>query len=385
MNILEDARGAPHADPERPFRPDREGGGMRRDEAALAWLCIDLGFTFTRFGVWRGERFVAIERVRTIDTKSGPYASGAERRDAWLQWLAGEVDRLRALWPGLSRVGLCFPGIVTADGAMWRASSIWGTAGDDLPAARLEQAFGLPVLVLNDLSAAAVRYGEDPAMADQQTVAVVSISSGIGAKLYDREARRVMLEPGGRNGELGLAVVDEAPDALTNSEGQLRGILGHYAAGVGFACMVRRAATAAGSAYPGSALRRRLDEAGEDIAAVDRVRLNELAVLSIREGDGFVREVLRTAIGYLVRALHIVILFNAPGRVVLTGGFAISVGEAYREEVCAALAPKLRLLYTPEEIAAMVVMGAEDDMDNLLGMASWMTRHSAPAVARTGG
>jgi glucokinase len=338
-------------------------------------LCIDLGYTNTRLAVHDTEGFVDIRRIRTIETRAAFGEDAHARRQRWLDWLSEEVAAIRRDWPTVEAVGLCFPGVVAADGAIWRSNTIWGNAADDLPPDALHRKLGLPVVVLNDISAAAVRYGESPEMERVRTVCVVSVSSGIGAKLYDRVARRVLLEPGGRNGELGLAVVDDAPDALTNDNGRLRGILGNYSSGVGFTRMLRRAMLLDGAAaYGASLLHSRLAQSGLDAQTMDRAQLNEIAVQCIKACDPFTESVLRASVSHLARVLHVIVLFSAPERIVLTGGFATSLGEFYRAQVASALAQDLRLLYDSDQIDELLCMGAGDDMDNLMGMAAWMDR-----------
>lgn len=339
------------------------------------WLCIDVGFTFTRFGVWRSEQFSSLQKLRTPDTRSQFGTQSAARRKAWLDWLKHHVDQIVGGSGDFQKIALCFPGVVSSEGVIWRSNSIWGNADVDMYPEELSAILGLPVTVLNDLSASTVRYGEDSTLTDEHSVVVVSVSSGIGAKLYDRVSRRLMLEQRGRNGELGLAVVEYGHDALTNDNGNLRGILGNYASGVGFSRLLERAISKSdATAYENSMLARALGQSPMDKGALDRVTLNELAVNCILAGDTFTRDVLAESVRYLAQVLHIVMLFNAPARIVLTGGFASSLGELYRSEVVSALILDLRLLYDEQEIDRVIRLGYGDDMDNLVGLVAWLKR-----------
>ncbi|MBQ0930620.1 ROK family protein [Ideonella sp. 4Y16] len=343
-------------------------------------LCIDVGYTFSRFGVSCGGSFVDIERVRTIDTRALCGNVPEARKEEWIRWLAELVRAKRNLWPSITRCGLCFPGLVSAHGDIGRTNAIWGDGASDLAAPALSARLGLRVDVLNDLTAAAIRHGEDSCFTDQRTVLTLSVGSGIGSKIYDRVERRVVMEGSGRNGEIGLAVVDEGPEALRNANGLLPGILGNYASGVGFARLLRHNAAIAsgGQAYKASLLWSTLAKGGAAIDTIDDVRLNEVAVACIQAGDVFVCKILQRSIKYLAQALHVVVLFDAPDVILLTGGFAIAVGEVYRRELCTALSRYLPLLYSSDEINHMVKLAAADDLESLRGVAVWLERLRLP-------
>ena len=339
-------------------------------------LCIDVGYTFSRFGISCGGEFIDIQRVRTIDTRALCGDVPEARKQEWIRWLSEQVRAKRDSWPSISRIGLCFPGLVSAHGDIGRTNAIWGDGASDLASTELSAHLGLNVDILNDLAAAAIRFGEDTCFDDERTVLTLSVGSGIGSKVYDRVERRVVMERNGRNGELGLAIVDDGPAATRNDNGRLPGVLGNYASGVGFSRLLRlHAASASGNqAYSASSLCSALVAIGESIDTVDRVQLNEIAVACIKGGDAFAHDVLACSIKYLARVLHVVILFAAPDAIVLTGGFAVSVGELYRHELCAALSCYLPLLYAPGEIERMVRLAPADDLDNLRGVALWLAQ-----------
>lgn len=339
-------------------------------------LCIDIGYTFSRFGISCGGKFIDFERVRTIDTRALCGNVPEARKQEWIKWLFEQVRAKRDHWPSISRIGLCFPGLVSTHGNIGRTNAIWGEGASDLTGGELSSRLGLRVDVLNDLAAAAIRHGEDPCFTNERTILTLSVSSGIGSKIYDRVDRRVVMERNGRNGELGLAIVDEGPAALRNANGRLPGILGNYASGVGFSRLLRHCATSASGSqlYSASLLRSTLAEIGEIVETVDGVRLNNIAVECIEANDVFTRYVLTRSIKYLAQVLHVIVLFDAPDAIVLTGGFAVAVGELYRQELCSTLSHYLPLLYAPAEIDKMVKLPPADEFDNLRGVALWLAQ-----------
>ncbi|WP_282045858.1 ROK family protein [Roseibium album] len=340
------------------------------------FLCIDAGYTLTRFAVFRDGELSSPHKVPTINTRRLYGLDSNRRMSSWLSWLAKNAAKVLSEEPSVNRACLCFPGVVDEDGSIFRSNSIWGNADADLATEKISETLGMPTTVLNDLVAAAVRYGEDPTLLNQRTIAVISISSGIGAKIYDRMSRRVVLEPHGRNGELGLAVVDYSPNALTNDNGRLRGILGNYASGTGYARLFTQMAMIDPEAYANSAVAKQLACHNRNLESIDRVTLNEYATSAINSGDAFALSVLHASIVYLARALHIVILFDSPDLIVLTGGFVTSVGEIYRTMLVDELCLNLRLLYSNSDVDQMVRLGAGDDQDNLLGAARWVSSQS---------
>jgi predicted NBD/HSP70 family sugar kinase len=332
-------------------------------------LCVDVGYTNTRVAVWNGVALSGYRQLRTPKKsdlgRDDP--SPVERREYWLGDLASHIECMRSAYPAIEGIGLCFPGIVHRDGTIWRSNSIWGTTNDDVSPAQLAARFGLPVTVSNDLTAAALRYGHDARFADRDSVLVLSVSSGIGAKLHSRRAGGVMLEQFGRNGEIGLAIVDHSEQALTNDNGRLKGVLGNYASGVGFTRLLRLRACEQPECYAASLLGGQLAEADEDIGTVERDKLNMIAVRCARQGDVFTLQTLSLSISYLARTLHTVILYGAPEALVVTGGFAASLGDLYRQTLVEQLSRLFTYVYTPADLAKMIHMGIGDDLDNLIG------------------
>lgn len=345
-------------------------------------LCYDIGFTFTRVAIFEDGRLIKHQKIRTPQTRLQAGTCGDTRRRLWLEDLQSITREWRGFSPRITQIGICFPGVVSTDGEIWQSNTIWGNTKNGLSLTELESWLGLPVTVINDLVAAAIRYGEQPRFSRSRYVLVVSVSSGIGAKMYDVQARKVMLESRGRNGEIGLARVAEGADALTNDNGRLAGILGNYASGVGFARLIQQAALMEhdGGRFACSLLASRLANEGEKVTMVDRAKLTALAVDCIHQRDPFCLDMLDSAIAPLAAVLHTIILFAAPEVIVITGGFASHVGDIYLERLSRSLAERITFLYSSEEIHELVRLGDCDDMDNLIGLESWMRRSAASTV-----
>jgi predicted NBD/HSP70 family sugar kinase len=333
------------------------------------YLCIDAGFTHTRFAFADGSGLSAVRSLATVDTHGGARRSPDWRQGQWLDWLHAQIAESCAEGGRLDAVGLCLPGPVGADGTIAASNSLWGQASQPLLPAQIGAVTGCPVTVCNDLFAAATYYGSDPALGDVETVLVVSVGSGIGSKLYDRRAGRVVSGRHGLEGEIGYAVVEHGDGAAQTQDGLITGTVGLYSSGSGFARMLRAEAEAWPQDYRRSAISRNLHVAGFEIGTADRYQINTAALAAIRESDAFARRILHSSIRYLARALHVAILLAAPDRVVITGGFALAVGPEYRRILVAELAALLRPLHSHAALDAMIRSGRSDGTDNLRGMA----------------
>jgi predicted NBD/HSP70 family sugar kinase len=336
-------------------------------------LSIDVGYTYTRMAVWDGQGLRGFRRYRTPQKEDlGVAAPTADqRKELWLERLVDGCGQMRTEYPTIKEVALSFPGVVAADGTIYRVSTLWGEIKNDITAGELGSRLGLPVTPMNDLTAAVTRYGANPRYAHCCYLLLVSISSGIGSKLYDVRSHTVHLEPRGRSGEIAFAIVDGSPEALTNDKGKFQGILGNYSSGVGTVRLLRaRASSPAGQqAYQRSLLCQRLSSEQTDLFSSDRHLVAAALAACIREGDGFCRQVLRESVGYLAGVLQTVLLFAAPDVLVLVGGFAQALGNIYRETLIEELSRLSRLFYDADELERMVQLGENDDLDNLIGAA----------------
>ncbi|MEV7186870.1 ROK family protein [Kitasatospora sp. NPDC093102] len=255
---------------------------------------------------------------------------------------------------GSGAVGLAFAGPVTADGRVLAAPTVWGERGAPLPLRLLlEERLGLPVVVVNDLTAAVWRYVSGP---DEAPFCLITVSSGIGSKVY--RAGEVLLDAEGHGGELGHWTCDPSPHApLCDCGG--RGHLGGIASGRGMLAAARRAAHADPEGYARSALAR----AAADPELLD----NPALVAAVRGDDAFATAVLRSGLAHLASAITSVFTSIGVRRYILMGGFALAVGPRF----AALLTEELERLgcfgLDPAEIRRMVVLGAPDDDHGLIG------------------
>ncbi|GAA2227896.1 MULTISPECIES: ROK family protein [Kitasatospora] len=255
---------------------------------------------------------------------------------------------------GSHALGVAFAGPVTADGRVLTAPTIWGERGGPLPLrVPLEERLGLPVVVVNDLTAAVWRYVKGP---DEAPFCLITVSSGIGSKVY--RAGEVLLDAEGHGGELGHWTCDPSPHAPLCDCGR-RGHLGAIASGRGMLAAARRAAHADPEGYARSVLARTTPDP-------DRLD-NPALVAAVRAEDTFATAVLRGGLAHLACAITSVFTSIGVRRYILMGGFALAVGPRYT----ALLTEELERLgcfgLDPAGIRRMAVLGAPDDDHGLIG------------------
>ncbi|MFG2501130.1 ROK family protein [Streptomyces sp. NPDC048441] len=320
-----------------------------------AFTVVDVGGTTLRVGSYSpatGE-VTRVRRLPVDGMAQDPDAPVSVLQERVVEQIVREVTRHTAdLAP--RPVGVAFAGPITADGLVLAAPTVWGRRGDPLPlGGLLTQRLGTPAVVVNDLTAAAWRY----AATEPEPFCLLTVSSGIGNKVF-RDGD-VLLDAAGHGGELGHWVCDPSPDApLCDCGG--RGHLGAIASGRGVLAAARRAAVADPVGFAGSRL------AALCAGHAGRIENPPLAK-ALTEGDPFSTGVLRAALVHLAQAVCAVFTSVGVCRYIVVGGFALAVGERYRQLLVEELVRQGCFGLTPDRIDAMVALGAADDDHGLIG------------------
>jgi predicted NBD/HSP70 family sugar kinase len=252
-------------------------------------------------------------------------------------------------------VGIAFAGPIAAGGVVTAAPTIWGRTGAPLALTSvLEQRLSRPVLVVNDLTAAAWRYVDRIA----DPFCLITVSSGIGNKIF--HAGRVMLDSAGFGGELGHWTCDPSLDALTCECGG-RGHLGGIASGRGTVALAHR--------MRGTHARLFRTSYFADGKTIDAPELARAVVA----GDRFATTVLRVGLGHLAAA--ITALFAAAGlrRFVIIGGFAQAIGTRYTDLLTMELELRGCFGLPSDQIRQMITLGDLDDDHGMTGMGRLLT------------
>lgn len=326
-------------------------------------LAVDLGGTYLRCGVATSDgAMTAIERTQVPNSLDGSMTPAA----VW-EFVVSRIDdygRRSGLLGADDPVAFAFPGPIIDGRTIVAAPTVTGDAPVPDLAAMLETRTGRRVFLLNDVSAAAWHLSDRIPV---KRFMVVTVSSGIGAKAFDRESAVGVIDDIAYAGEIGHCRVDGSPDAPMCDCGG-RGHLGAISSGRGTLRLARRVAEADPDRFDAS---RCVTAYGATAATLDNERH---FVPAIKDGDAWAVDVMRNAMEPLARILSAGIYIFGLGRVVIVGGFALEVGERYvtalRElmEVEPAASPFMTL------IDDIVVLGDAYPDATLLGAATYARR-----------
>ncbi len=281
-------------------------------------IVVDLGGTFLRCGlIAEDEALVAVERFRL------PGDASSRTETIWPQIvdaIAGYAARHRAKMSLSAPIAFAFPGPI-ASGRVTVAPTVRG-GSFALPDIRamLADRTRRDVALINDVSAAAWYFG---GRFTAERFVVVTISSGVGAKIFDRRHPLGVLDDVPSAGEIGHLVVDPRRAApLCDCGG--RGHLGTFASARGFERGARLAATRDLNAFAHSA-------AALQFGATTATLNNEAHLVpAVQADDPWSLSLLRESIRPLAIVVRTLCVGSGLDGIVLMGGFVQALGERYR-------------------------------------------------------
>ncbi|MER7623838.1 ROK family protein [Streptomyces sp. NPDC126503] len=343
--------------------------------ARPVYLVADLGGTTLRAGWARaGDLTVSgVRRVAVDGITRYPGLSAGELQARVVDQLVRLLRECSLTAPrSPSAVAVAFAGPVGRTGTVVDAPTIWGPRGPELPLARiLGREFAVPALVLNDVTAAGWRYAASDGGEDDDYFCMVTVSSGVGNKVFRRG--EVLLPDDGRGGEIGHLRVDFAADAPWCDCGD-RGHLGAVASGRG----ALHAAGVLARRFPGAFARSVLSAA----CAGDPGRLSAQQVAAgVRSQDAFAVRAVTPGVRHLGRTLAALHTALGVGRFVVMGGFARAAGEPYLRLLGEEMAKAGGFLLPPAAAGGLLQPGAPDDDDGLLGSLRRLERSGSPRAA----
>jgi glucokinase len=284
-------------------------------------LAFDLGGTHLRAAI-SGEsgtlRRVKKQRIRSV-------ANGLGEKEIWGPVIKAMLDyehESRDLLHSSDPIVIAFPGPVTEHGRILQAPTVAGKSLNvrNIPA-EVERFTGRRVYLLNDVSAAAWYFG---AASDANRFLVVTVSSGIGSKIFDRRHPARVLDEPPYAGEIGHVVVDDRPCALLCDCGA-RGHLGAIASGRGIERAARLSALESPAEFACSVVHNALHGSAKELSNEDHIVPAALA------GDPWALGIIRECTRPLARALLFTVMAAGLERIFIMGGFAQSMGQAYLE------------------------------------------------------
>lgn len=336
---------------------------------AGCFLVLDAGGTNLRLGWYdpASGLLSGVQRHPVVNFLRMPGATVAQVQEALLEQLRQLCAAMVAAAPRrVTALGISFAGPVAADGMVMDAPTIWGKRGAPLALGqRLGAALGLPVHVLNDVSAAAWRY----AAAIDEPFCLITVSSGVGNKVH--YGGTTLVDRGGYGGEIGHLRVDFSDDAPLCDCGA-RGHLGAVASGRGAVEVARRLALAEPEAFAAS----RLAQLSADGPA--SITTHALAA-ALAAGDPFAARCVGHGAAYMARSVAGIYAAIGVRRYVFMGGFAQALGQPYLDLLAAQLREAGMFGIEPAHIAGLLQLAEPDDDHGLIGAGRYLAALPAPA------
>lgn len=337
---------------------------MKQSITTVRALVFDLGGTYLRCGLWDYSGTITSLRRMKIEN----FLKGRGLPAIWNS-LFFQIENYHLAVadsvPVEAPIVISFPGPILNRRQILSAPTFLGrdTAIPDL-VGELEERTGRRVYILNDISAAAWHLSLTTPV---DRFMVITISSGIGSKIFDRSHSAGVIDSPAWAGEIGHMVVDDSPNAPRCDCGG-RGHLGAIASGRGVERAARRHACEDSNAFARSAC------ATQFGGTPSTLNNEEHIVPAALSGDRWCLDVMRHAIKPLARVILAVVLGAGIERVTLVGGFALSLGSVYirilREELIAICSYSV----FDDRVGSLVELGANCEDACLMGAGAFVQR-----------
>jgi C7-cyclitol 7-kinase len=319
-------------------------------------LVFDLGGTFLRCAVWNSGRGISSLRRIKIDNFLTVDADAVwSNLLSHIQTYASSVGSL-VRWD--SPIVISFPGPLEDRRRILQAPTLLGGNArvPDL-VADVVRITGRGTHVLNDVSAAAWYLS---LTANAPRFMVITISSGIGSKFFDACHPMGVVDAQPWAGEIGHLVVDDGSDAPVCDCGE-RGHLGGIASGRGIERAARRHATGDPSAFAHSACSLRFG------ATPSNLNNENHLVPAARQGDEWCLSVIRRATRPLSRMILNAAVTAGLQRVIIIGGFALSLGAVYLQILRQQIVEECRYAVLAPYLPTLIELGSDCDDACLIG------------------
>lgn len=310
----------------------------------MSTLAIDLGGTWLRGALRHDDG--ALEMLERHRLRS--VFAGRTPDEVWDEVVELVADYSRARRHEIGRVAIAFPGPIRRGRAM-AAPTLTGAAAvpSDL-VARLRRGTKLPVRLVNDVAAATAYLS---ANGIRRSFLLVTVSSGIGGRVWQRGA-----SPGvaAYDGEIGHLTVDVS-DAARNCDCGGRGHLGAYASGRAVERRARDAAARDRFAYNASVC------GHSGVLPSDLT--NELHLVpAMLAGDAWSLDLLGAAVAPLAKLALQIVVAGGLERCYVIGGFATALGSIYHDTLVSAMEALLdssAIVLDPARLVRIVAPAAE--------------------------
>jgi len=295
-----------------------------RSGGQLPAILFDLGGTYIRCAISKTCCNATRSSLLHYEKKAiRNFLDGTPSDNVWQDLFAiirQYVDRISVEVGPDAPVIISFAGPIDSAGAVASASSILGHA-IKFPDVRsiLSRETRRSVFLLNDMSAATWYISS---VSSTNRFMAITVSSGIGCKIFDRQSAHGVADGVTYAGEIGHIVVDDDPNALICDCGGV-GHLQAIASGRGIERMAYRHAARNRAGFMNSLC------STEFGAFVNEITNEKHLVPAAIGGDAWALSVIRECTVHLGRILASITIAAGLEKIIITGGLAQSLGQVY--------------------------------------------------------
>jgi 3-dehydroquinate synthetase/nucleoside-diphosphate-sugar epimerase/predicted NBD/HSP70 family sugar kinase/MoaA/NifB/PqqE/SkfB family radical SAM enzyme/adenine/guanine phosphoribosyltransferase-like PRPP-binding protein len=329
-------------------------------------IVFDIGGTSIRTGIFYADGTLEIIKRETAPNYNTYQDATIEvlqkKLIDYIQVMVEEargVVRSRGAEIKLERIAVSFPGPVENFSTINRAPTLWGTNSG-----RLNLAYALKqntknikeVYIIHDISADAIRYAFEK---EEDRFCVVTISSGISCRIYDKNKGGLITDENDFAGEIGHLIVDYSEGAPLCECGE-KGHLNAVGSGRAAEKILREKARQDATGFRQSLL---YEYTEGDFSKID----NMLFAQAVSKQDEWALSMIKQLAVPIAYAINNISVVYGVKDFYLIGGFAIAHGDIYLNAILENLR-KIRLLDRPEDyFDGHITLGYSDDADGLRG------------------
>ena len=333
-------------------------------------VVFDLGGTHLRCAAvdeTGGLRFIEKKRISS-------FIHGDRPAIVWQKIISSIVayeSGLRSQLSSEAPIVVSFPGPIAPPSRILNAPTVVGenVSIPDL-VSDLSALTGRRTYILNDISAAAWHISR---FVEFNRFMVVTISSGIGSKIFDRHHPKGVLDDVPYAGEIGHAKVDDRPDAMVCDCGAT-GHLGAISSGRGIERFARQQASEDHRGFKASLCAQKFT------ATADTLNNEHHLVPAALIGDDWTLSIIRECSEPLAKTLLAVTLAAGLEKVIIIGGFALQLGETYLNILRSLLRSNCDYQVLKDCAEGLVMLGGTEEEACLEGAAVYARQHLAAFV-----
>lgn len=333
---------------------------------------FDIGGTWFRSGLYaEGSGLINLSKAPAYNYRNTPYDKVLELQLKLVDYLTEQVRSYKNNRIGIKGASISMGAALNGHtGEILNSGPLWGPECEpfDLLGHLQKQMPEIDWLIINDVSAALLRHVNDSEYKDAKRVNLITVSSGIACRTYDKEGRYIPLNADGIQGEVGhipihFSLFDETINENCDCGGANH--LNAFVSGRGIAKILRRLSSQETSRLKDSQLFKQLQ-------GLEETNLNKVFFEMLNKDDPEAIKVLDQVTFPIAETIINTLTIDAEvEKIIMTGGVVHAAEEHYMKSLLANL-DKIGLYQSSDPgniFNKTVKLGVNDDNSGLLGAA----------------